>query len=192
MRMAYKSELDIQPIQWLGLPQDYLAPGEMEVIAALVRSVAAATMVEFGCRSGRTAKVLLHNVESLSRYIGVDVPKSYQPALAHQRNEMVSIPGYLAAREPCFELMIRDHGTLDLGPQDFGSVDAVFIDGDHSERVVSYDSDLARIIVRPGGVIIWHDYRNGGVEVTQVLDRLSERGWPIQAVTNTWLAFMRV
>ena len=185
-----RHELRPRAVDWMGLHRGYLAAGEMEVIASLVSMVEAEVMLEFGCRDGRTAAVLLRNVASLRRYVGVDVPASYVPALAHQVSEMVPAPGELAARDLRFELIIRDRGTLDLGPRDLPRADAVFVDGDHSERVVRHDSDLARALVRPGGVVIWHDYHNVGVDVTEVLDDLWDQGWPIEAVRGTFLAFM--
>jgi len=188
--MISKSELDIWPVQWLGLHRNYLVDGEMDVLAALLRGVGAETVAEFGCRDGRTARVLMQNVPSIMRYIGVDVPMSYQPGLSHQRSEMVTSPGILAQHIPQFELMIREHGTFDLTPADLGTLDAVFIDGDHSEEVVSFDSVLARTVVRTGGVIIWHDAQNGAVEVRRVLDRLIAEYWPIQNIEGTWLAAM--
>jgi predicted O-methyltransferase YrrM len=181
----------VWPVDWRGLHCEYLIPGEMEIIAGLLRDVGAKTVIEFGCRDGRTARVLLHNVTALQRYIGVDVPMEYEPRLPHQRNEMVPNPGYLAAADPRFDLVLRKCGTLDLGPQDFAPCDAVFIDGDHSEAVVAYDSNLARELVKPGGVIIWHDYFNGAVEVTRVLELDRQRGHDIRHVEGTWLAFER-
>ena len=181
--------MEIWPINWLGLHRSYLNDGEMEIIASLIRGVEAESVVEFGCRDGRTAKVLLHNVQTLHRYVGIDVPMSYVPELDHQRAEMVPMPGHLAASDPRFDIIVRERGSLDLGVDDLPSVDAAFIDGDHSERVVWHDSMLARTIVKPGGVIIWHDAFNGAVEVTRVLERLYGEGWPIKIVAGTWLAF---
>jgi len=191
--VVQKSDLEIWPINWLGLHRDYLVTGEMEVITALVCSVEAKSMIEFGCRDGRTARVLLHNVPTLEYYLGIDVPPEYQPGLTHQRAEMCSDPGYYASIDPRFELMIRERGSLDIGPQDLGPCDAAFIDGDHSERVVSHDSDLARALVKPGGIIIWHDYHNDTVvDVKKVLDRLHDNeGWPIRTIEGTWLAYRR-
>jgi predicted O-methyltransferase YrrM len=177
-------------IDWMGLHQGYLQAGEMEIITMLVRSVEAKTMVEIGCRDGRTARVLLGNVTSLERYIGIDVPMSYVPALAHQRAEMVSDPGHLAADDPRFELIISARGSLDL--RGLPPCEAVFIDGDHGEEAVMHDSRLADGAVRSGGIIIWHDASNGAVEVDRVLDRLRSEGWPIETVPGTWLAFCRL
>jgi len=192
VRTIEKPELPFcWPINWLGLHRQYLNDGEMEIIAALLRGVEAHSMLEIGCRDGRTARVLLHNVSSLDRYVGVDVPMSYEPTLAHQRAEMVESPGDLAAADPRFELVVRERGSLDLTPSALEPVDAVFIDGDHSEQMVLSDSHFARNIVRPGGVIIWHDVFNGAVEVMRAISRLDEEGWAIEHVAGTWLAFVR-
>jgi hypothetical protein len=182
----------VWPINWCGLHRQYLGDGEMEIIAALLREVEAQSVVEIGCRDGRTARVLLHNVSALQRYVGIDVPMSYQPTLAHQCAEMYPHPGALVTDDPRFELIIRERGSLDLGPQDLPMVDAVFIDGDHGTRAVSHDSQLARAITKPGGVIIYHDYCNVAVQVQDVLDRLhDDEGWPLKNVEGTWLAFRR-
>lgn len=39
-----------------------------------------------------------------------------------------------------------------------GGADLVFIDGDHRYETVLADIDLARALVRPGGIIAGHDY----------------------------------
>src|SRR6516164_7362021 len=88
-----KADLNfLWPINWLGLHREYLQAGEMEIIAALLREIEAKAIVEIGCRDGRTARVLLHNVSSLVHYLGIDVPMSYVPTLDHQRAEMVRDP----------------------------------------------------------------------------------------------------
>jgi len=179
----------VGPVQWLGLHHQYLNDGEMEVIVSLLHSINAESMIEFGCRDGRTAKVLLHNVPSLKRYVGVDVPPSYNPSLPHQRNEMVSDPGHLAQDDPRFQLVISARGSLDLDPE-VGKYDVVFIDGDHSEYVVMSDSMLALTVVKVGGVIIWHDYFNGAVDVQTVVNMLHKDGWPVTSVEGTWLAYL--
>jgi predicted O-methyltransferase YrrM len=179
----------MQPVEWLGLHREYLNTGEMEIIASLLRSVCAESMIEFGCRDGRTAKVLLHNVPSLQRYVGVDVPMKYEPTLSHQRREMVEHPGHLAAADPRFEVVIHERGSLDVKIDDFERFDAAFIDGDHSEEVVYKDSYLALCLVRPKGVIIYHDYTNAAVDVQRALHRLHGEGWPLLHIEGTWLAF---
>ena len=191
LKNIYATELDIQRVDWRPeLHREYLNLGEMEIIVALVRSVRAQTMTEIGCRDGRTARVLLDNVPSLYRYVGIDVPIDYHPALPSQRTEMVEEPGHLAIADPRFELVIRPRGSLDL--DELEPSDAIFIDGDHSRRVVAHDSALAWGAVRNPGVIIWHDYFNDHInDVTDVLFGLGAAGWPIKHIAGTWLAFCR-
>jgi hypothetical protein len=107
-----------------------------------------------------------------------------------QRNEVPKRPGYLAADDPRFELLVRRRGSLDLASCDLPRCDVFFIDGDHGIDAVRHDSVLAGYCVRKGGLIIWHDYHDRDtVQVRQVLDRAYELGSPIKHVENTWLAF---
>ena len=180
--------IDVLPaprIDWCGMHREYLNPGEMEIIVALVRSVEAIKMVEIGCRDGRTARVLLENVPSLEHYIGIDVTPDYQPGLPQQRSEMVPEPGLHAMEDARFELLVRPRGSLDLDK--LPPCDVVFIDGDHSSAVVARDTALALVAVREGGLIIWHDYVSNHLkDVTDVIEGLD---LPIKHVANTWLAY---
>jgi predicted O-methyltransferase YrrM len=181
-----------EPINWLGMHREYLQSGEMEIIVALLRNIRARSMAEFGCRDGRTARVLLANVPTLRRYVGIDVLPDYVPSLDHQVNEMVANPGCHAVGDSRFHLVLRQRGTFDLTADDIGPVDAVFIDGDHGRDAVLHDSQLAMDVVSTGGVVIWHDYNDSPiVEVKQALSHLRDLGWPIQLISGTWLAFMR-
>jgi predicted O-methyltransferase YrrM len=186
-----QNTFDIRPIDWSGLPQTYLNRGELEIIVALVISVTPQIMVEIGLAEGRTAKAILRATPTLARYIGVDTTPDYRPKLCSQWTERSIEPGYLAIDDPRFERMLLPRGSLDLVADDFPPIDAVFVDGDHSSEVVRHDSDLARAIVRPGGIIIWHDYHNNGVEVTRVLDLDHSLGCDIRNIENTWLAYER-
>jgi hypothetical protein len=156
-----------------------------------VRSVEPKVMIEFGCNAGRTARNVLDHVPSLEHYIGIDAPFSHVPTLTQQVSERVLYPGLFVYEDPRFELIVPLRGSLDLGPQDLPPCDVAFIDGDHSEHAVIHDSNLAFELVRPGGVIVWHDYGNQAVEVTQALDRLCSEGRLIEHVEESWIAFMR-
>lgn len=158
-----------------------------------MRSVNARTVVEFGCNNGRTAAAVLRNVASVERYVGVDVPQGYLFGCRVQEREVPKIAGELALSDPRFSLLLRPAGTFDLSAKDLPPCDLVFIDGDHSEAAVRNDRNLGRSIVRPGGLIVYHD-DNGlrTVDVSRVLDDLHERGADIQHVAGTWLAYEEV
>jgi predicted O-methyltransferase YrrM len=181
------------PVDWQDLPPTYLNFGELEIIVALMRAAARQDIiVEIGLAEGRTAKAILRELPHVQKYIGIDTSDAgYQPKLRSQWTERSPSPGFLALNEPRFDRWLLPRGSLDLTADDFPPVDAVFIDGDHSSEVVRHDSDLARAIVREGGIVIWHDYHNGGVEVTRVLEYDRAHGFDIQHIENTWLAFER-
>jgi len=186
-----QSQLDVRPIDWRGLPQTFMNRGELEVLIALVASVEPKAVLEIGVNEGRTAKAILANVPGIEKYIGIDVPPGYVTAREVQRKEVPEKPGHLASSDGRFELVLRPRGSMDLSEKDFpGLFDAVFIDGDHGFEAVLHDTLLARQIVRPGGVIIWHDYHGQDtVDVRKVLERFHANGSDIRYVEGTWLAF---
>jgi len=185
-----RSEIEVTAIRTF--ENLYLGHVETTILVNLVKSVNPKVMIEIGCQQGRTAKTILHNIPYLETYIGIDVPSYYKPTLDCQRDEIPVSAGVFAAYDPRFYLLVKERGSLDVGPQDLEPCDAFFIDGDHSAKAVTHDSFLSRALVRPGGIIIWHDYNNPAVEVTQVLDQLENQGWPIVAIDGSWLAYCRV
>lgn len=187
-----QSQLEVRPIDWSGLNQRYLNPGELEVLCALLRSVKPRRVLEIGVNSGRTAKAILANVPGIEAYLGIDVPRTYTPAPRAQRNEVPLAPGQMVNGDPRFWLMLKKNGSLDLAPEDIGGFDAVFIDGDHGREAVTHDTWLAWSVVRPGGLVIWHDYNQSrAVDVTAVLDEFCAAGVQLQHVEKTWIAFER-
>jgi predicted O-methyltransferase YrrM len=182
------AELGVTPIR--GPFSKYLNWNETAILVTLVKSVAPKVMIEFGCNRGTTAARVLDNVPTLQRYIGVDVPANYETRLACQRSEVPDVAG-CDVDDVRFFVLLAD--SLEVRGFYLEPCEAVFIDGDHSEAVVLHESKLARQLIRDRGIIVWHDYSNKAVEVTQVLDFLHDNeGWPIECVENSWLAFMRV
>lgn len=192
MRQVDQSELNVRPVDLNGLPQEFMNPGELDVLVALIRTVREPReVVEIGVNSGRTAAVILREVKDVEHYVGIDVPRDYVPGLPVQAGERPRIAGFHAEDDIRFDVIIPRRGSLDLRPADLGPVDLVFIDGDHSRAAVEHDTALAHAIVQPGGMVIWHDYSNDRVEVTEVLDQLVAAGHDITHVLGTWLAFER-
>lgn len=169
----------------------YMEPGEQEALLALVGSVAPAPeiMVEIGVNIGLTAKAVLGHVASIQRYVGIDVEAGYQFEGAWQQHDRPKEPGQLVKNDPRFRLILRGNGKAAEMPQ---SSDVVFIDGDHGPHNVLQDSLWAASVVRPGGLIVWHDYLNTPAEVTGVLDQLHAEGRKLVHVTGTSLVFERV
>jgi predicted O-methyltransferase YrrM len=190
-----QSSLEVWPIDWTGLPTRFMSHDncDLEVLIALVRSVSPRHVIEFGVNVGRTAKAIMANVPGIERYTGIDVPLDYVPILALQLDNAVPNPGEMVLSDSRFHLIVKPRGSLDLTVADLEPCDAAFIDGDHGRAAVLHDTMLARALVRPGGIIVWHDYHDiGNVDVKAVLDEMHQAGAAIQRVDNSWLAFERV
>jgi len=183
-------KIEINPTIVRGGFSKYLNWRETSILIDLVNSVSPKVMIEFGCNLGITANLILKNVDSLEKYIGIDVSSDHSPTLDCQLSEIPKEAG-IYANDDRFFLLTRQSASLLRS--DLEKCDAIFIDGDHSEFAVTYESMLAKELIRPGGIIVWHDYDNPSVEVTKSLDRLSDEfNWPIVSVHNSWLAFMRM
>jgi spermidine synthase len=167
----------------------YLGEHETAALVELIASVRPQVMLEFGVNRGLTARAVLAAVPSIQLYIGVDVPFWFKTRLACQQDEVPFEPAEYVAADPRFALLQQE--STRLTAEELEPVDAVFIDGDHSAIGVEHDSRLARELLRPGGIMVWHDYGNPAVEVTDVLDRLTKEGWRISHVPKTWLAYLR-
>lgn len=179
-------------IDWKNRPKRFLNPGELEALVGLLRSVKPRNVLEFGVNVGRTAQAILEFCPTVEHYEGIDVPIGYVPSKAVQRDEIPTEPGKLVAGDPRFKLFLRPRGSLDLTADDLSPCDAVWIDGDHSRAVVENDTALALSLIRPGGIICWHDYHNlGTVDVREVLHDFAAAGAPIFHVAGTWIAFQR-
>src|SRR5215831_16407609 len=165
----------LEPARLRPFQNKYLGDVEVGLLVTLVASVNPRVMIEIGVNEGRTAAQILRALPTLERYIGIDVPPGTEPTLECQRTEVPHTAGIFAAADERFWLLVRDRGSLDVGPQDLELADAIFIDGDHSAKAVAHDSQLSRCLVRPNGIIVWHDAGNEAVEVTQVLEQLSNQ-----------------
>lgn len=193
-----QKSIGVKPLKVKRASRRFLNPGEAEVIVALLKLVSSLkSVIEIGVNEGHTAKLVLDNILKIKKYIGIDVLPSYWPQYTFQEKEIPTKPGHAALSYENFDLVLLPNGSFDY-PFD-SIVDAVFIDGDHGRRAVEHDTTHAIDCVRPGGIIIWHDYvADRGVDVKDVLDEYHKNlrnvfsAYNIYHVENTWLAFMRI
>lgn len=175
-------------IRWGSLERRYMNPGEIEVLAALYKKHGIKSVLEIGVNEGRTARLMLDNVRSIERYVGIDVFPGYQFKKEVQRAEVPKQPGYLAGNDPRFTLIVRNQGSIGYPVEYLGEFDAVFIDGDHSYAAVHHDTELATKL-NPK-LIVWHDYHDlGTVDVREVMHELLAKGRKIYNIDKTWFAF---
>ena len=170
--------------------QIYSTPADRPALLALARTMRSRTVIEFGVQEGRTAALLLRECPWIERYVGIDVPADFAPALVIQLPEVPQIAGHRAAGDGRFELLIAEGGSRTLSPSDLPDrVDLVYIDGSHAEADVRHDTALARAAMPLGGVIVWHDYPSC-IGVQRVIDQLNDaEGDHIALIEGTWICF---
>jgi SAM-dependent methyltransferase len=184
---------------WPAAVTRFMLPVERPVLAELAAAGNAETIVEVGCNDGITARYLLDNCPLITSYIGVEVAAGYRPVFSRQAGEIPRNPGHLALADGRFTLIVRDRGSFDVVVDEFPAVDMFIIDGDHGAVAVRHDAALARRVVRPGGMILYHDYkrtddrgRPDPVNCADVIEAMAQEGAPISAIRGTWLALERV
>jgi len=133
-------------------------PGEWAVLWGLLEFVRPQRMLEIGVQEGHAAAPILQGMADLRLYVGVDVPDTFSTVEAYHRQAPELVRGHLAMRDARFALLLLGGGTASLGgllaP---GQFDAVLIDADHTAAGVARDTALADQLIRPGGLIVWHD-----------------------------------
>jgi predicted O-methyltransferase YrrM len=170
---------------------------ELACLALLTRYSNARSIFEIGTFRGRTAINFAVNSPDDAKVYTLDLPE-------HERAEMKSQAKPDDARliGQC-RTGVEFHGTqheekirqlygnslkFDFSPY-VQKMDLVFIDGCHHYEVVRSDTANALKIIKPGGLIIWHDFANFGDyhDVTRgVLDMLP--GDEIYQIEDTQLA----
>jgi predicted O-methyltransferase YrrM len=162
---------------------------ELIVALAIVKHIGATSVLEIGTFDGNTALNFALNVGVNGSVVTIDLP----PEGIKVENECSIIkPAEFIYRqyigEPIEERIHQVYGDsaqLDWGGLG-GPFDLTFIDGDHTEPYVINDTINTLSVLRPGGIIIWHDYELKGV--AGVLDKAVEKGELINWIQGTRFA----
>jgi len=161
---------------------------------------------EFGTATGRTTYVLGRNAGPQAHIatltLGADRTGTYQAesadsaratsgALVESRYQQFLYSG--TEVEPRVLQLYGDSKQFDEAP--FAKhCDLIFIDGSHAYSYVQSDTEKALKMVKPGGVVLWHDYRGphvrGARDVYRYLNELS-RQLPLVHLQGTSLVAYR-
>ncbi len=148
---------------------------ELLVLVTLVRSLNASSIFEIGTFDGRTTLNLAANAPGAKVHT-LDLPREQRTALAIKAGddryiEKPSSGTRFHRTEEAGRIVQHFGDSASFDYTDFmGRVDFVFVDGAHSSEYVVNDTEKALGMIRPGGVIAWHDY--GTSEVTEALEEL--------------------
>lgn len=174
---------------------------EAWILAAL--SKRAKLLFEFGTCTGRTAYLWARNSPPDASIVTLTLRPS-DVAAYHQETEDSSSATKIARSESRFEefyysgtpveakvtQLFGNSKDLDESPW-VGQCDLVFIDGSHARSFVASDSRKALRLVRPGGLVLWHDYRGHKLKgVFHTLNQLA-RELPLVHIRGTSLVAYR-
>lgn len=143
---------------------------EAWILAVLARR--ARLLFEFGTCTGRTAYLWARNAPPDARVVTITLRPENTAQYRAAAGDAAADQGH-ALEESAFtdflysgtdvagriEQLFGDGKQLDESPW-AGQCDVVFVDGSRAHSYVLSDSEKARRLVRPGGLVLWHDFWN--------------------------------
>ena len=147
---------------------------EGAALAALMRLSNATRVFEFGTYKGVSTTQLALNLPEGGTVFTLDLPEDHPvyisySQLASESGMMMLVPPELNHK---VKFLKEDSAVFDTTPYR-GTMDLVFVDGYHSYEYVKNDTEKGLEMLRPGGVIAWHDCVPNRPEIVRYLKTLS-------------------
>ncbi len=172
-----------------------VSPLESMALAALSERVEAKRIFEFGTYKGVSTTQLALNVGQEGMVFTLDlpedhpayllpIPKPEERAIAAESGKGILIPRDLLSRVTFLQF---DSATFDTSPY-ISSMDLIFIDAAHSYEYVKNDSLKGWEMLKPGGIMAWHDCNPNHPGVVRYL---KESGHKVSLIQGTTLAFVQ-
>lgn len=158
------------------------------LIGLTVQALGAQRIFEIGTFEGGTTRFLADKAGEGAEVFTLDFPEGAELAWSSRTQIGTKFRG--TAVEPRIKQLFGNSLEFDFSPYE-RSIDLVFVDAAHDYPHGSADSRTALRIVRPGGVVLWHDFSayfpglvHGIIEATS--------GLPLKRLgINTTLGFLR-
>lgn len=171
---------------------------EIAHLALLTQALEPRVIFEIGSYTGRTALNFALNAPDDCKVYTMDLPPDDKPQLPGSADAELAgsarpdqdYRGSAVAHK--IQQIYADSTRFDFAPFE-KQVDLFFVDGGHHYEAVVSDTRNALRCVRPGGLIVWHDFANYGdfADVTRgILDLIP--GDQITQIEDTQLAVHRV
>jgi predicted O-methyltransferase YrrM len=138
---------------------------ELWVICALVRALAPKRVFEFGTFDGFTTIHLAANAPPTCEVFTIDRLRGtydFRPLRTFGHSIEVGGRFHGHVMQKRIHQLTGDTRTFDFAPFT-GTCDLVFLDADHGYEGTRIDSGNALTLLRPGGVLLWHDCLADGV-----------------------------
>ena len=142
---------------------------ETWILAALSKN--ASRIFEFGTGTGRNTYMMAANARQEAEIITLTLHPEGREDYQHETGD--NAKGEKAARDEAdfseffysdkpeskkITQIFADSKAHDTSPYD-GTCDLVFVDGAHTYSYLKNDTQKALRMVKPGGIVLWHDYR---------------------------------
>lgn len=193
-------------VSFIGMGPFDVEGGTSDVEAWMLAVLAkrAHRMFEFGTCTGKTSYLWARNSPDDARIttltLAPDEKEIYRADAADDASDTASALSesghttFLYSGTPVeakIEQLFGDSKTLDITPW-AGQCDLVFVDGSHAYSYVVSDSEKALALVRPGGLVVWHDYAgpDHSPGVYRALNELNEK-LPLKRIATTWMVVYR-
>ena len=141
---------------------------ELKVISNLVKKQNPDRIFEIGTFQGRTTLNMALNSHPNTKITTLDLPSDELESTKMEIEEgeiryvKKDVSGERFIGQPLaykIEQVFGDSATYSFSGYQ-NSIDLAFIDGSHAYEYVLNDSEKILSIIKPGGLIIWHDYTN--------------------------------
>lgn len=183
------------------------APGGTSILEAWILaalSKKSSQMFEFGTCTGRTTYLWAANSPEDATVTTITLAPddivSYQTDVgddaadlknAHSESKFTEFIYTNTPFEDKVQQLFGDSKQFDESPytEEF---DLIFVDGSHAHSYVLSDSQKALAMLKPGGIVLWHDYR-GPQRTKGVFSALNQlsRELPLRRIDGTSLVFYR-
>lgn len=138
-------------------------PGDRRALYSLITTLRPARVLEVGTHIGASTLYIARALNAQGRVTTVDILDVNAPDAPWKTLGLPLSPRAMAEKLDCADRI----AFVAQPAQDFMRAtderfDLIFLDGDHSARAVYGEVAAALTVLRPGGVILLHDYYPGG------------------------------
>lgn len=160
---------------------------EAAALAALIKLSNARRVFEFGTYKGVSTTQLALNLPEDGMVYTLDLPEDHPVYISYSKLASESGMKILLPEDQAHKVTFLKADSADFDTSPYrGTMDLVFVDGYHSYEYVKNDTEKGLEMLRPGGIIAWHDCETGRPEVVRYLKSLS----PLpRLVSSTFLAY---
>ena len=153
---AWFPDADEVPVSISTMPKGPWAAPVVDLVylLKLVRLFEPRRVLELGSYRGFVARALAEHMPEGADLVTVDIDPTHGEAYRD-----MELPVNLDRRVGAI--------SASMFEGDQGSYDFIFVDADHAYGSVKHDTEVALPLLKPTGVMVWHDYANWGAYTGQ-------------------------